>query len=113
MLNAMPAFLRSAQIYILFHIIGPSIVMSYYGFLFPSVFIFAFCCVLFHTVQVMMLHMIVGQTPGWLQAWREIEVFVKPLLALLQTRRSVRQRPAGRTLSLAQGGVFGNDRTVR
>lgn len=43
-------------------------------------------------VQVMLLHMMVGQTPGWLQVWREIELSVKPRLTLLQTRRSVRQQ---------------------
>ncbi|CAM9783591.1 unnamed protein product, partial [Scytosiphon promiscuus] len=42
--------------------------------------------------DVMLLHMMVGQTPGWLQVWREIETSVKPRLTLLQTRRSVRQQ---------------------
>lgn len=38
----------------------------------------------------MMLHMIVGQLPGWLQVWREVELAVKPRMVVLQTRRSVR-----------------------
>ncbi|CAB1100395.1 unnamed protein product [Ectocarpus sp. CCAP 1310/34] len=54
--------------------------------------------------DVMMLHMIVTQTPGWLQVWKEIELTVKPRMALLQTRRSVRQR-RGSALSSRGSGV--------
>lgn len=56
----------------------------------------------------MMLHMIIGQVPGWLQAWREIELSVKPRLALLQTRRSVRQQRTPSSSSLGGGGVDGH-----
>ena len=52
-----------------------------------------------------MLHMITSQVPGWLQAWREIELSVKPRLALLQTRRSVRRTPSSSSMS---GGIDGH-----
>lgn len=44
--------------------------------------------------QVMMLHMVTSQLPGWLQVWREVETSIKPRLTVLQCRRSVRQRAA-------------------
>ena len=52
-----------------------------------------------------MLHMIISQVPGWLQAWREIELSVKPRLALLQTRRSVRRTPSSSSMG---GGIDGH-----
>ncbi|CAM9333451.1 unnamed protein product [Ectocarpus sp. 4 AP-2014] len=55
--------------------------------------------------DVMMLHMIITQTPGWLQVWREIELMVKPRMALLQTRRSVRHR-RGSALSSRSSGTI-------
>lgn len=57
-----------------------------------------------------MLHMIIGQVPGWLQVWREVELFVKPRMSLLQTRRSVRQRPVTPPLGTGNGR---QDRGVR
>lgn len=55
----------------------------------------------------MMLHMIISQVPGWLQAWREIELSVKPRLALLQTRRSVRQQRTSSSSTMG-GGADGH-----
>ncbi|CAN0520209.1 unnamed protein product, partial [Ectocarpus sp. 12 AP-2014] len=55
--------------------------------------------------DVMMLHMIITQTPGWLQVWREIELTVKPRMALLQTRRSVRNRRGSALSSRGSGTI--------
>ena len=63
-----------------------------------------FSLILGPALQVMMLHMIIGQVPGWLQVWREIEMSVKPRLAVLQTRRSVRQRSQPVAAGVGNGG---------
>ena len=62
-----------------------------------------------------MIHMIIGQMPGWLQVWKEIELAVKPRLVLLQTRRSVRQRPITPPLTAGSGANYGggSDRVRR